>query len=143
MSTEAWKGSQTLLKLGNAASPEVFTTVFEVTSIGEIGQENDLLEATHMLSTAKEYIGGLPDGVEFQVAVNFKPTDTGHLALLTAQSAGTSRNFELVLPAGASSRKFVFSALVKGWRLPLQPNVVGTMTFNLKITGAIVGPIPS
>lgn len=143
MSTEAWKGSQTLLKLGNAASPEVFSTIFEVASIGEFGQESPLLNATHMQSTAEEYILGLPDGVEFQVVVNYKPTDTSHAALLAAQSAGTARNFELVLPSGASSRKFVFSALVRGWRLPLSPNEVGKMTFTLKISGAIVGPIPS
>ena len=67
MATVAFLGSQTLLKIGNAASPEVFTTIGEVTSIGAIGQRNDLVEVTHMLSTAKEYIGGLPDGQEVEV----------------------------------------------------------------------------
>jgi len=141
MSTTAFLGSGTLLKVGDGASPEVFTTVYEVTNIGDFGQENDLVEVTHMQSTAKEYIYGLADGVEFPVTVNYNPTNATHVTMLAAQSAKTTKNMKLTLPSGGGSLTFSFSALIKGWRLPLGPNTPGQMTFNLKLSGAITGPV--
>lgn len=140
MSTTAFLGSGTLLKIGDAASPEVFTTIYEVTSIGDFGQENDLVEVTHFQSTAKEYIYGLADGVEFPVTVNYAPANATHVAVLAAQAARTTKNFKLTLPSDAGSLTFSFSALIKGWRLPLDPNEAGVMTFNMKLSGAITGP---
>lgn len=141
MTTTAFLGSQSLLKIGDGASPEVFNTIYEVVNIGDFGQENDLVEVTHMLSTAKEYIYGLADGVEFPVVVNYKPTDTTHVALLAAQAARTTKNMKLTMPSGGGSLTFSFAALIKGWRLPLGPNSPAQMTFNLKLSGAITGPV--
>ena len=141
MSTSAFIGSQTLLKIGDGASPEVFTTIGEVVSIGDLGQENDLVEATHMLSTAKEYIYGLPDGVELPVVCNYLPTNAQQVAALAAQAAKTTKNFKLVLPTtGDGGLTFTFSALIKSWKVPMSPNEVMRMTFGLKISGAITGP---
>lgn len=141
MATTAFIGSGSLLKLGDGASPEVFSTIYEVRNIGDLGQENDLIEATHMLSTAKEYIYGLADGVELPVVVSYKPTDTSHVALLAAQAARTTKNFKLTMPSGGGSLTFSFSALIRGWKLPLSPNEIAEMTFTLKISGAITGPV--
>jgi hypothetical protein len=141
MTTTAFLGSGSLLKIGDAASPEVFTTIYEVTDIGDFGQENDLVEVTHMQSTAKEYIYGLADGVEFGVSVNYNPTNATHVALLVAQAARTTKNMKLTLPSGGGSLTFSFAALIKGWRLPLGPNAAGVMTFNLKLSGSITGPV--
>ena len=138
MATSAFLGSQTLLQIGNGASPEVFTTIAEVRSLGDFGQENDLVEVTHFLSTAKEYIFGLADGVELPVVVNYIPTDTTHVASLAAQATRTTKNFKLKLSTSPIFT-FSFAALIKGWRLPLTPNDAGQMTFNLKISGAITG----
>jgi hypothetical protein len=141
MTTTAFKGSLSQLKIGDGASPEVFTTVFEVTNIGEFGQENDLIEVTHMQSTAKEYIYGLPDGRRLSISVNYNPTNATHVALLAAQAAGTTRNMKLTLPPGGGSLTFSFAALIISWSLPLGPNVAGVMTFDLKLSGAITGPV--
>ena len=142
MTTTAYLTSGLALKVGDGASPEVFTTIYEVRSIGEIGQENDLIEVTHMQSSAKEFIYGLADGVEFPVSVNYKPTDTTHVALLAAQAARTTKNFKMVEPSGGGSLTWSFSALVKGWHLPApSPNQERLMTFNLKISGSITGPV--
>lgn len=141
MSTLAFLGSQSLLQLGNGASPEVFTTIAEVTSIGDFGQENDLIEATHMQSTAKEYIYGLSDGVELPVVVNYIPANAQHVAALAAQAAKTTKNFKLVMPTGGGSLTFSFAALIKGWKLPFAPNEIVSLNLGLKISGAITGPI--
>jgi len=141
MATTAQLGSQTLLKRGDGASPEVFTTVYEVVSIGDFGAENDLVEATHMLSTSKEYIYGLADGVELPVVVNYKSTDTTHTGLLTDQSSKVTRNFKITLPTGLGGTSFSFAALVKGWRLSFMPNEVVHASFTLKLSGSITGPV--
>lgn len=142
MTTSAFIGSQTQLKIGDGASPEVFTLIGEVVSIGDFGQENDLVEATHFQSTAKEYLYGLPDGVELPVVANYLPTNAQQVATLAAQAAKTTKNFKLVLPTlGGGGLTFSFAALIKGWKVPMSPNEAMRMTFGLKISGAITGPV--
>lgn len=142
MATTAFKGSQTLLKIGDGASPEVFTTIGEVVSIGALGQQNDLIEVTHLESTAKEYIGGLPDGLEIAVTCNYKPTNAQQVALIAAVTVGTSRNFKYTMPSGGGSLTFSFSALVLGWNIPsTTPNEAVQLEATLKITSSVTGPV--
>lgn len=141
MTTSAFKGSQTLFKIGDAASPEVFTTIGEVVSIGALGQKNDLIEVTHMLSTAKEYIGGLPDGVEIAVMCNYLPTNAQQVAAIAKVAAGTTANFKYVMPSGGGSLTFSFAALVLGWQVgPATPNEATHLELTLKVSGSITGP---
>ncbi len=139
MSTSAFLGSQTLLKLGDGASPEVFTTIGEVVNISPIAQKKDLVEVTHLLSTAKEFIGGLSDGQEITVVCNLLPTNTQQVAMLTAAASITSaKNFKYVLPTGGGSLTSSFAALVLSSSVgPTTPNTATQVTFGLKITGAI------
>lgn len=140
MTTTAQIGSQTLLRRGDGNSPEAFTTVYEVVSIGNVGQENDLIEATHMQSTNKEFIYGLSDGLEIPVVVNYKPADSTHAGLITDNRSKVVRNFKLTMPSGLGGTSFTFSAIVKGWNLAFMPNEVVHASFTLKVTDAIVGP---
>ncbi len=142
MATSAFLGSQTLLKLGNGASPEIFTTIGEVTSIGPIAQKKDLIEVTHLLSTAKEFIGGLSDGQEVSIEMNYLPNNQEQRALLIAASSVTAaKDFRYVLPSGGSNLTFSFSALVLGSSIgPTTPNTATKFMVTLKITGSILGP---
>jgi hypothetical protein len=139
MATTAFLASGTLLKMGDENSPRIYTTIYEVTDIGDFGAENDLIEVTHMQSTSKEYIYGLADGVEFNVTVNYLPTNDTHVDLLAAQASRISKHFRMIMPPSAGNWKFDFDALVKGFRLSLSPNEAGQMSFNFKVTGSIVG----
>lgn len=141
MATSAYIGSQSLVQIGDGASPEVFTTMGEVTSFGALGQRNDLIEATHLLSTAKEYIYGLGDGVEIPVELNYLPTNAQQVAALTAQAAKTTKNFKYKLPSGGGSLTFSFSALVLAWNVgPTTPNAITKLNLTFKISGSITGP---
>jgi Lambda phage tail tube protein, TTP len=139
MATTAILGSQTTLQRGDGASPENFVNVYEVVTISEFGQQNDLVEATHLLSAAKEYIYGLADGVEPVVTVNYKPTDPTHQGLQSDQANRVTRNFKIKLPT-SPVLTFSFAALVRGWRLNFSSNEPIHEVFNLKITGPILGP---
>lgn len=141
MATSAFIGSQSLIKIGDGASPEVFTTIGEVTTFGALGQRNDLIEATHMLSTAKEYVYGLADGVEIPVETNYLPTNAQQVAALAAQAAKTTKNFKYTLPSGGGSLTFSFSALILGWNVgPTTPNAITKLNLTLKISGSVTGP---
>src|SRR5512146_1632725 len=98
MATQAVLGAGTLFKIGNGASPEVFTTVGEGRNIGAFGQQNDLIEVTHFQSTAREYNYGLADGMEFTITMNYLPSDAAQVAALAAQAARTTKNFQYVIP---------------------------------------------
>jgi len=140
--TTAFKGALAQLKMGDGASPENFPTTYEVVSIGELGQDNDLLEATHLLSTAKEYIAGLPDGIELSIVVNYKPTDPTHVALMTAAMGALTKNFKYQLPPGGGSLTFSFAGVARNWRIgPAVSNEIFHASFTLKVSGAITGPV--
>src|SRR5689334_15600335 len=110
VSTQAYLGSQTLLKLGDGNSPETFTTVGEVVSIGPLSQKKDLVETTHMTATAKTYIGGLTDGQEITIVCNYIPNDTPQSSLWTAAgTTSTAKNFQYVIPAAAAGGSKTFS----------------------------------
>jgi hypothetical protein len=141
MATQAFIGSQTLIQVGNAASPEVFSTIAEVVSFGGMGQRNDLIEATHLLSLAKEYVYGLADGLEITMSCNYVPNDTTQQTLLTAQANRITKNFKYIAPVGSSSpvKTFSFAALVIGWETgETTPNTITHLNFTLKFSGAII-----
>jgi hypothetical protein len=141
MATDAFKGSKSKLKLGTG-SPATFADVFEVTSFGEFGQESELIEATHLESDAMEFIGGLPNGIEVPVTVNYKPTDTSHEGLIAAQQDGLLRWFQFQLPPVAGALTFTFQGVVRRWTIgPTTPNEVVHANFAIKLSGTITGPV--
>lgn len=89
----------TLLLRGDAATPEVFTEIAEVTNISGPNWALDALDMTsHSSSGDREFVGGLIDGGEITLELNFIPTDgtqdmtTGVLADLIAR---TQHNYQL------------------------------------------------
>jgi len=138
MSTKARLTKGTLLKRGTG-SPPSYSTIAEVTAVGDFGQESALLDVTHLESTALEYILSLPDGAEMSTECNWIATATDptsvHEDMIADQSAGVAVPFQIVLPGGEGT--FTFSALVRKWNLPLGPNIAQKIAFTLKITGTI------
>jgi len=64
-------GSLAQFSLGSGASPQVYTKVAEVLRIGPVGSTAPEVDVTNLDSTAKEYIGGLPDGEQVEIQVNW------------------------------------------------------------------------
>lgn len=139
MATNAFLTSGSYLQIGNGASPEVFSTISEVVSVGDFGLENPLINVTHLGSTAQEYISGLPDGVSFDITVNYYPTDTSHVALMSAATNRTKPNFKFAI-SSSPIKTFSFAALVTAYKLPAAVNAAFQMRFTMKISGSITGP---
>lgn len=120
MSTTAIAGYGIALKRGNAASPEVFTTVAEVMKLEAPNLTLDLKEVTaHDGSGWKEFIATLKDGGEFSVEINYVPTGTTHKnasgGLLYDFANGTKSNYQIVFPDG-SNTTWTVPAFVKSFK---------------------------
>jgi hypothetical protein len=130
--TSAVLGSTTTLKLGSGASPQVWTTVAEVLRIGQVGSSAPEVDVTNLDSTAKEYIGGLPDGAQVEFEFNWiKSTQQTTLR----DAVGDTVMFQLTWP-GSSSATFAF--VVLGFNMAeTTPESQLTASISGRITGDI------
>lgn len=140
MATNASIGKGLQLKRGDGESPETFNLIAEITSIGGLGSEASLEEATHFQSLAKEYILGLTDGVEFPLTCNFLPDDSTQddvSGLIADHNDRRQVNFQMSHPDW--NKAFTFTGLVRKWGLPeTTPSGVMHNSFAIKVSGAIV-----
>ncbi len=141
MATAAKIGYGTLLKVGDGASPEVFTAIAEIRSVGNFGSERALIDVTNFDSpnTFMEYILAMKDGVEMAVGANWLPANTTQnlaAGMMSYQDSGIPKNFKIVLPGSFGT--FTFAALVRKFEVPtIAPNSAMEVTFTLKVTGSI------
>lgn len=118
MSSSAFSGMGTLVKVGDGATPENFTTIAEVK--GDIvgpGKTWDEADVTNHSSPnrTEEIIVTIKRLGTVTFDVNFLPTNATHNAVTGLQADrdnGTKRNFQLVAPDG-SSTTYSFTAYVK------------------------------
>lgn len=127
----------TLLKVGDGAGSETFTTIAEVLSIGGPSISQEALDVTNHSSTSgwKEYVGGLNDGGEVTFEVNYLPTNATHNAtagVLNDLENRTLRNFQLVFPG---STTWSFAALVTKFEPSAPVDGVLRASISLKLSG--------
>jgi predicted secreted protein len=139
MVTAAIFAHGTLLKKGDGAATEVFTTIAEVTNIGGPGLALDPIDVTSHGSTAgwREFIGGLLDGGEVSMTINYVPTAGTHDAttgLIADKVARTVRNFQLVFPDSGNTT-WSFSALVASFEPGEPVDAQLSAEVTLKVTG--------
>lgn len=93
-----------------------FDKVGEVTNIGAPSGEAADIDTTHLESTAKEYLIGLPDEGNIEIAMNAVASDVGHSELITAKDAQTRRWLKITWSSGgvwyvkALVKKYTWSA---------------------------------
>lgn len=129
----------TLLKAGDGASPETFTTIAEVRNGPGLGFSVDDIEVTNHDSTNawKEFIPGLLDAGEVSFSINFLPTNATHSAsagILNDMQDRTVRNFQLVMSDG-SSATWNFTGYYKGFNANFPPESQIEAEVTIKVTG--------
>ncbi len=125
------------IKRGDGAGTEVFTAISEVLSMSGLGKTNPLVEVTNFDSTGREYIAGLADGTEISLECNYLPADTQQQALVADVDAGTVRNFEILITDGTTPLTYSFAVTPLSWVINPSFDDKNTLTFTLKISGAI------
>jgi predicted secreted protein len=129
----------TLLQAGNAASPEVFTTISEVRSIRGPTMTRDLIDVTNHDSAGsyREYVLGLKDGGEVTFDINYIPADGTHDAstgLLADYNNDVRRNFQMTF-SDPSTTTWSFTAIVMGFEVSAAIDEVLMSSVTLKVTG--------
>jgi predicted secreted protein len=137
MTTSARIGYSTLFKSGNGATPEVYTTLAEVTGITPPAMARDTVDATHEESPGawREFIAGLKDGGEVSMDLNFVPGGTAAAALtaeLDLDGSLATKNRQILFPDGSY---FSFAAILTGFEpdAPIDDKMSASVTF--KVTG--------
>lgn len=138
MTTPAISAQGTLLKIGNGASPEVFTTISGVGNLAGPTGSRELIDVTALDSTGREYLVGIPDYGDITFTLFYAPSNTQHAALFTAfQLAGqTATNFTITF-TDSPATVYTFAALVQGFPHNFSTNAAVEVNLSLKLTGAI------
>src|SRR5690349_6006873 len=131
MATKAFSAQGTVVKRGNGATVEVFTNIPEIKNISGPTGSSDLLEATNLDSTGKEYVAGLPDSGEIRLTLNWDPTHAQHQGLYSDWSNRTKRNFRVIF-SDTGAAQLDFAALVTNYELSGAVNAVVEATVTLK-----------
>jgi len=131
----------TLLKIGNGAQTEVFTTIGMVGDISGPSFELGTEEATSHDSAWREYVPTLLSAGEVTFDIFFDPANVTHFStargsLYYAQRNKVKNNFKLVLP-DPGAMEIAFGAYVTGLELKADVEGVLTMSVTLQISGAV------
>lgn len=117
--------------LDNAS--DVLTQLDELLSVTPPNPQIEDVEATHMASTAREFIAGLTDYGEGEFEFNFIPGNATDVLIRAAIVDKTERDFKIVLPiaGGSTTQEITGKCIVKGW-VPTDP-IDDRMTASLTI----------
>ena len=130
----------TLVKLGDAASPEVFSTIGQVRSIDGPTTTAEIVDVTTH-STAgnwREKLAVLIDPGSVSFAINFDSADATHAfttGLWSLFENLTQRNYQMIFPASAGQLDFAAYVASHAFSAPVDD--VLTADIELAINGAI------
>ncbi|GGS47725.1 phage tail tube protein [Streptomyces violaceus] len=122
----------TQLQRGDGATPtETFTALANVTDITPPGLERETLDvSSHGSPEAwREFIGGLKDGGEVEIEVNYDPRE--HDDLVADLNDTDPRNYKVVWPQNLGS--WEFGAILTNFEVeaPHDDKLAASMTFKV------------
>ncbi len=134
--TLATLGLGAKLQRGDDASPEVFTTIGEITNIPGVGEDAPDVDVTSHDSSRREYIAGIPDGSEITFQANWSGSATqDHLTgFIKAAQDQEKDKYRLVLISGTTLH---FEAQAKGWKILPNLDSQEVLEGSIKVSGAI------
>lgn len=127
----------TLLKRGDGASPEAFTTIANIGDITGLDLKNQMEDSTtHSSGGKEESFPTIQSYGPVKFPVNFLPSDTTHsysAGLVKDWSNKTKRNFQMVF---SDSTTWSFAAYVE--QVTIKGTVKGVLQADvtLRVTGA-------
>ena len=136
MSTNAISAQGTKFYVGDVGSPQGFTAIPEVKTIGGPSGQRNMRQVTDLDSTAHEFKANLKDEGEITLGIFYIPQNAVHITLRNAYANGTQKNFrmEFVDTLGTT---WDFYGYVKGFNAGVDVDGDVTATVTIKITGAI------
>ncbi len=104
----------------------------EVINFSGPGADANVIDVTHMESTAKESLMGLRDPGEVSITFNYNATDAGQLALIADNAARTKKK-SIIKFADSASSLAIFDAYCLGFTISggVDDKVTGTARLKL------------
>jgi hypothetical protein len=137
MSSNALEAQGMLIKIGNGASPQVFTTISEIKTFSGPTGSAAVIDVTDLSSTAKEKRMGLADEGQLSFTINYIPDNTQHTLLRTRRASREETDFKMVFTDDSPSTTWSFSAFVTGFAVSGAVDNVVEANVTLEITGSI------
>lgn len=123
--------------LNTLVSPGEFVDFCAVTDPGAIGEEKPLIDVTALCDLGRVYRGGLRDGVEIPLVVNFIQGDPQIRAMYEQYQSDDEGTFRLYIPGTSPEEYFQFQGIIRAWNLGVPVGDKASMTFTLKVNGAV------
>ncbi|WP_060877797.1 phage tail tube protein [Streptomyces scabiei] len=121
----------TQLQRGDGATPEVFTPIANVTDITPPGIERETYDVTaHDSEDAwREFIGGLKDGGEVELDLNYDPRE--HDSLLADFADAVPRSYKVVWPGTLGN--WAFKAIITNFEpeAPHDDKLAASVTYKV------------
>lgn len=140
--TDATSSQNAYISVGDSASPNTFTEIAEVKSIGGPNEDSEELDATHLRSSGgyREFLQSFKDSGEVPCNCNFLPGDTSHQLIRTLYQSGAVRGWKITYPDGSED---TFDGYVKGVGRTAQVGSILEGSFAVRVTGPVtLDPAP-
>ena len=124
------------LGLGDAASPEVYTSVINLTSFQGPSGSRQVIDATTLSSVAKEKDVGIPDLGQITFDYNFSGADPALIDCWDNFNAGTLHSFRLTF-SDSPATQFDFSAYVLSFNFNASLDDIVRGSVTLEISGTV------
>jgi predicted secreted protein len=142
--TQGQKAFGSKIWIGDGASPEVFTKIDEVFSIGPVGGTKELVDMTNhdTLSYYDYLVFDLKDGKEIKIEANDISGNASHALVRAAEANSTKPNWKIVLRDGAY---VIFPGVITDIDDLDPSDMKGKVVFRftIKIAGTVVRTNPT
>lgn len=138
MATRATVGYLNLAFQAYTGSPITYRTLEEVTDVSGLGVDSPLIDVTNFDSTpgTKEFVAGPAEGKEVTVTCNLT-WQTYQLLLINYVDNKRSTSFKMTWTGVSPNRTKTFTAACAGYSFGPSLTAANSITFTLKISGAI------
>jgi predicted secreted protein len=103
----------------------------------QVGGTAAEIDITHLGSTGREYMAGIPDGGTCTFTIHYDPDLAGHVALTTAYTARTSQAWVIEL---TNNDDMTFSGPITGLQFEGSIDSPVSASVTVRVSGAITFP---
>jgi predicted secreted protein len=134
-------GQGTLVKRGDGAGSEVFTTIAEVGTITGPSQRSEFIDVTSQDSVSgyREFVSGLIDPGEITFTANYIPANATHKNVLADFKNKTKHNWKIIFPTSPST-EWAFACTPTAAELTAPVDGQLQLNVTLKVSGAVTYP---
>jgi len=131
-------GNDLRVQVGDGNSPEAFADLCAAIDFGQVGENKPQVNVTALCDAAQKFRNGLAEGVEIPLQCNFIQGDQQLQQLYADYQANTIRNFRINITDSSPVEYFEFAVTINGWNLSGPIGDRATLTFTMKISGAVL-----